>query len=335
MNKINIFLIKLEIIFFITFNNSITKMFSKVKGENQIKYIEIKKSYTENKPRNHRYTTIDNYVNMIKNKNEKTSIYEIFAPNKNVKIYFDIEKIPFDEPKLIDDIIGDLRLFFSKTTNLELGEYIKTINEHSANHKGLSYHLIFYEYHTSVINILCFLNEFLTEYPQYVKYMDGSVYSDDRLFKSINQIGVHGKYIDTNPENYHRIANVEQNDLTIKQSIIQYIDESKELMYKFKEVKRPKYKKMSGGAKKESRIVINNYIDKDKVSTGIFKQQPQIKIDDEIYSLMFALSMNDKLNKIQKKYIKELMKHYDKHKSFDGYKQTKIQILSILKIIKE
>ena len=65
MNKINIFLIKLEIIFFITFNNSITKMFKQVKGENQIKYIEIKRSYTENKPKNHRYTTVDNYVNMI------------------------------------------------------------------------------------------------------------------------------------------------------------------------------------------------------------------------------------------------------------------------------
>ena len=304
-------------------------------NQNQIKYIEIKKSYTENKPKNHRYTTVDNYVNMIKNKNETTSIYEIFAPNKNVKIYFDIEKIPFDETKLIDDIIGDLRLFFSKTTNLELGEYIKTINECSANHKGLSYHLIFYEYYTPIRNILCLLNEFLTEHPEYVKYMDGSVYSDDRLFKSINQIGVRGKRIDTNPENYHRIENVEQNDNTIKQSIIQYIDESKELTYQFKEIQRPKYKRMSGGTKKESHIVINNYIDKDKISTGIFKQQPKIKIDDEIYSLMFALSMNDKLNKAQKRYIKELMNYYDKHKTFDGYKQTKIQILSILKIIKE
>lgn len=302
--------------------------------ENQIKYIEIKKSYTENKPKNHKYTSIDNYVNMIKNKNEKTSIYEIFAPGKNVKIYFDIEKIPFDEHKLIDDIIGDLRLFFSKTTNLELGQYIKTINESSANHKGLSYHIIFYEYHTTVINILCFLNEFLTEHPEYVKYMDGSVYTDDRLFKSINQIGVCGKIVDTNPKNYHRIDNVEQNETTIKQSIIQYIAESKELNYKFKEIERPKYKKISGGAKKEPRIVINNYIDKDKISTGIFKQQ-QLKIDDEIYSLMFALSMNDKLNKAQRKYIKELMEYYEKHKSFDGYKQSKIQILSILKIIKE
>ena len=304
-------------------------------NENQIKYIEIKRSYTENKAKNHKYATVDDYVNKIKNKNIKTSIYEILAPNKNVKIYFDIEKIPFIEPKLIDDIIGDLRLFFSKTTNLELGEYIQTINEHSANHIGLSYHLIFYEYHTSVKNILCFLNEFLTEYPQYVKYMDGSVYSDDRLFKSINQIGVRGKRIDTDPENYHRIANVEQNDLTIKQSIIQYIGESEELMHKFKEVERPKYRKISGGAKKEPRIVVNNYIDKDKISAGIFKQQHQLKIDDEIYSLMFALSMNDKLNKVQKKYIQELMKHYDKYNSFDGYRQTKIQILSILKIIKE
>lgn len=306
--------------------------------ENKIKYIEIKRSFSENKVRNHRYTSIDKYIDIIKVKNEKTSIYEIFASNKKLKIYFDIEKIPFEEPKLIDNIIGDLRVTFSKLTNLELGEYILTLNEASKSHLGLSYHLIFYEYYTNPFNILCFLNEFLTEHPEYVKYMDGSVYSDDRLFKSINQIGVNGKNkkIDTDPNNYHRIVNVEQNNTTIKQSVIQYIAESKELTHKFKEIERPKYKKMSGGhTNKQPKIVINNYIDKDKISTGIFKQQSQIKIDDEIYSLMFALSINDKLNKPQKKYIKELMGYYDKHKSFDGYKQSKIQILSILKIIKE
>lgn len=305
--------------------------------ENQIKYIEIKERYNENKPKNHRYVHVDEYVNIIKNKNDTSSIYEIFAPNKNLKIYFDIEKIPFEEPELIDNIIGDLRVTFSKITKLELGEYILTINEASPNHNGLSYHLIFYKYHTTPSNILNFLNEFLTEHPEYVKYMDGSVYSDDRLFKSINQIGIKkNKQIDNNPNNYHRIVNVEQNDNTIKQSIIQYINESTELTYKFKEFERPKYRKISGGQKnKQPTIIINNYIDDCKNSTGIFKPRPQINIDDEIYSLMFALSMVDTLNKAQKKYIKELMEYYDTHKTFEGYKQSKIQILSILKIIKE
>lgn len=304
---------------------------------NSIKYIEIKKSYSENKKHNWKNTSIDNYVKMIKDKNVTSSIFEIFNSDKPVKIYFDIEKIPTETPDLINEIIGDLRLWFANTTKLELGDYILTLNESSESHPGLSYHLIFYQWFTLEYNILCMLNEFLGEHPQYVKFMDGSVYTDGRLFKSINQIGINKNKISKNENNYHKIINCEQTDETIKQSIIQYIENSTELKYQFKEVDRPKYKQISRGGRikiDKPNIVIHNHIEKDdKTENGVFKQLQNIDINDQIYSLMYALNMSKKLNKAQKKYIKELMKYYEKHKTYKGFRQNEIQILSILKFI--
>ena len=57
-------------------------------------------------------------------------------------------------------------------------------------------------------------------------------------------------------------------------------------------------------------------------------------MDDEIYGKAFALNLKrDKLNDYVKEYINELLDYYAQNKTFDGYKQSKEQILIILKLI--
>lgn len=74
-----------------------------------VKYIEIHKSYTENKYRNHFKMNVPNYLKTIKVQNFKSSLFEVLSPFQPLKPYFDIEKIPVDQSNLIYDIIGDLR----------------------------------------------------------------------------------------------------------------------------------------------------------------------------------------------------------------------------------
>lgn len=302
-----------------------------------IRYIEIQNTYLENKRKNYRFSQIEKFVDLISKKNTSSSIFEVLREH-DIKIYFDIEKIPVDQPKLIYDIIGDLRTWFVKKTNKELGNYILTNNSNSCSHKGLSYHLIFYELYTNMINIKNLLNNFLEDYQQYVPYIDGSVYSSNRLFRSINQIGVNKKTnkLSNSSEDMHNIINTKINNENIKKTVIQYIDDSKLLKHYFKCVKRPKSKQISdfGNYKQKPTIIIHNHINNNeekKNKTLLPKENDTI--NDDIYAKAFALKLKNTLNEYGKKYINELLEYYDKNKTFDGYAQTKYQILSILNLL--
>ena len=305
-----------------------------------VKYIEIHKSYTENKYRNHFKMNVPNYLKTIKVQNFKSSLFEVLSAYKALKPYFDIEKIPVDQPNLIYDLIGDLRTWFSKETGEELGEYILTHNKHSVSHEGLSYHLIFYERKTTQDNILNLLNNFLEAHPEYVTYMDGSVYSKDRLFRSVNQIGVDkkNKRLSQYEEDMHVIINKEQNDESIAQSIIQNIKDCKSIDHNFEPVKRPRSRHISNftttSKLKQPTIIIHNHINKDDDKFVPTKETNKANMDDEIYGKAFALNLKrDKLNDYVKEYINELLDYYAQNKTFDGYKQSKEQILIILKLI--
>lgn len=314
---------------------------TKPKFDPYIDYIEIRKSYAENTKRNHRSIRLSSYIGKIKNKNLTSSFFEILNNYTNLKPYFDIEKIPVDQPNLIYDIIGDLRTWFSKETGDELGDYILTLNKHSISHDGLSYHLIFYEWSCKQNNILSMLNNFLESHTEYVNYMDGSVYSKGRLFRSINQIGVDKKLFQLSKfeDDLHTMINVEQTDDTIAKSIIQNTDDTKKLRHEFKSVKRPRAKNISNFTsykfnKKQPTIIIHNHIEKDDKNDFIpNKNETKPKIDDDIYSRAFVIKLKDDTNEYIKTYISELLEYYDKNKTFDNYKQSKEQILSILKLL--
>lgn len=309
------------------------------KSYSYMKFIIIHKSYTENISRNHKKISTDKYVEYIRNQNFDSSYFEVLSAYGALKPYFDIEKIPVDQPNLIYDLIGDLRTWFSKETGEELGDYILTHNKHSVNHEGLSYHLIFYERETIQSNILNLLNNFLEAHPEYVKFMDGSVYSNNRLFKSVNQIGVDkkNKRLSQYEEDMHVIINKDQNDESIAQSIIQNTQECEPIKYNFKTVKRTKSKHISNYTNsklKQPTIIIHNHINKDDDKFVPIKETNKVNMDDEIYGKAFALNLKrDKLNDYVKEYINELLEYYDKNKTFDGYKQSKEQILIILKLI--
>lgn len=305
----------------------------------EMKYILIHKSYTENKLRNYRNITTDKYVDCIRDQNFTSSYFEVLSAHGSLKPYFDVEKIPVDQPNLIYDLIGDLRTWFSKETGEELGDYILTHNKHSIGHEGLSYHLIFHERETTQNNISNLLNNFLEAHPEYVKFMDGSVYSNNRLFKSVNQIGVDKKKycLSDFKDDMHIIVNKEQNDETILQSIIQNTQDCKSIKYNFKSVKRPKSKRISNYTRpnlKQPTIIIHNHIKNDDNNFVPTKESKKVNMDDEIYGKAFALNLKrDQLNDYVKAYINELLEYYDKNKTFDGYKQSKEQILIILKLI--
>lgn len=303
-----------------------------------IRYIKIQKSYSENKKKNYNYASIDNFVKLISTKNISSSIFEVLR-NEDLKIFFDIEKIPKDQTNFIYDIIGDLKTWFAKETKQELGDFILTFNKDSNNHEGLSYHIIFFEWFTNMNNIRNLLNNFLEEHSEYVPYMDGSVYSKDRLFKSINQIGVNNKTkkLSDSLDDIHEIINKETNDETIKQSIIQNVNNSKLLEYNFKYVNRPKAKKISNfnNFKQKPVIIIHNHIgnNKEKDDQPVLQRATKETLDDDIYSKAFALKLKNVLNEYGKEYIDNLLEYYNKNKTFDGYEQSKYQIMSILNLL--
>ena len=169
--------------------------------------------------------------------------------------------------------------------------------------------------------------------------MDGSVYSNNRLFKSVNQIGVDKKSrcLSEFKDDMHVIINKEQNDETIAQSIIQNTQECEPINYNFKAVKRPKSKHISNYTKskfKQPTIIIHNHINKEDDKFVPTKEENNVNMDDEIYGKAFALNLKqDKLNDYVKEYINELLEYYAQNKTFNGYKQSKEQILIILKLI--
>lgn len=307
--------------------------------EPNIKFIRIQKSYLENKSRNYQTNNVLDYEDKIKFRNYYSSLFEVLSPFKPLKPYFDIEKIPIDQPNLIYNIIDNLQTWFNKETGDELGEYILTHNKHSVSHDGLSYHLIFYERMAYQSEILNMLNNFLEIHPEYTTFMDGSVYSKDRLFRSVNQIGVDKKNNCLSPhkDDIHIIVNKKQNDESIAQSIIQNTKNCTLIKHEFKSIKRPRSKHISYYSKTkpiQPTIIIHNHINKEDDKYVPTNDPNKINIDNEIYCKTFALNLKrDQLNDYVKEYINELLEYYNQNKTFDGYKQTKEQILIILKML--
>lgn len=93
-----------------------------------------------------------------------------------------------------------------------------TFNPSSANHKGLSFHMILPEYKMSMFVIKFVVLVFTNDYEKgkvFKPYMDIRVYTQDRLFKLPYYVGIstqndnktvsRGGTIDTNTQNHHRI----------------------------------------------------------------------------------------------------------------------------------
>jgi hypothetical protein len=262
------------------------------------------------------------------------SLYELLDIYSNTKIYFDIENIDSNEPKFIYNIIRDLKKFVEDTANIKLTDYVLTINKESATHDGLSYHLIFNHYYTTPMNIKGLLLQFIEKYSIYKDYIDTVVYSKNRIFKSVYQLGIDG-YID----NRHDII-----EGTIEDSIIQNINNCDELKYEYKipdsmkdyMTKNHSWIKNKDKTKNRNKNIDIQQIIKQTVATtlglvkdecdeddlnnlelGIFKRKKEENITvDEIYGIIIGLKMKD-LNEKQHEYLNKLINDYDKNKLKD------------------
>lgn len=99
--------------------------------------------------------------------------------NRMRRLYLDIEYIPTDQPDLITDIITAFITFMEFDEDIQ---YCITKNEHSAQHEGLSYHVIF-SVAMDYRSMLKCVKTFHKAYPQYEEYVDDNVYTLNRLFR--------------------------------------------------------------------------------------------------------------------------------------------------------
>lgn len=143
------------------------------------------------------------------------------------KLMLDIERIPFDKPDMIYDIIENFNKFMKHKNAVKVDmDYVLTMNTSSPNHKGLSYHLIFYEYSALRDMIKYCLLEFVhTDFgKEFIDYIDTSIYTNNRLMKLPYYIGITKQGIDTNADNYHRI--IKGDPMHPDKFIVQITDET-------------------------------------------------------------------------------------------------------------
>ena len=231
--------------------------------ENRIKYIEISKNFTENKRENWKECDKEEYIAKLMKNDSQTSIFEILS--YKVKIYFDIEKIPKENDKLIFDIVEKIIYEIVNKTHCVLCmndvSYILTENLHPYTHEGRSYHLILYNLSMSKYDIKDFINYYISNKFVGYEYIDSSVYTYNRLFRAVNQKGVSRfgdglnnddlhkviKYYDANKGSSYIMPENEQ----IEHSIIQiynYNEGIKQCSLSLRYSERMKYRKATKNA---------------------------------------------------------------------------------------
>ena len=187
-----------------------------------IKFVSIQKSYKENISSNYVSVTVDEYIKLINNNkcSMQNTLYEVLEEDRAVKIYMDIENVPYEETERIYTIIDLFKKYCKENYDLELTDYVLTQNNSSGTHPGLSYHVIFKHYNTYIYILRNLISNFIAKYSELDKYVDCSVYSSLRLFKSVYQIGTTEVKI---PNNYHNLIIG-----TVEDSIIQNTINTKE-----------------------------------------------------------------------------------------------------------
>lgn len=252
--------------------------------------------------------SLENFVKKIKKyyRHEKYSILEnlnVDYENSVNRLYFDIENIDEDKPNLIYEIIEKICSFL----NIDKTKYALTLNKKS-RHGGLSYHLFFPYFGyirqlSNIVNSFCCLNQEL------INYIDTSVYSKNRLFRSIGACDlINNTHTERNLESFHELifGNLED-------TIIQNTENCKEIKYdKFYSLyfKNKEYMKKKAKAPKSFDKKINDeYVD-GKLSTALNIINQQLKYVqkcngahlnkdiDSISKLDAIIDLSEKLKKI-------------------------------------
>ena len=187
-----------------------------VKTEPMFRYVKVSNFMSATNGSEKYFNNVNDFANFIQvNEFSKNDcIFEVLR-NHIRRLYFDIEKIPVNNSGLIHELVHDLATFIGINPN----DYGLTINEHSTQHNGLSYHLTF-PYKSHAVNILNLIRNFKVAYSKYTEYIDEGVYDKRRLFRVPGQYKI-GKFDASNPTNvdsadYHKIIHGTLHDLIIQ-----------------------------------------------------------------------------------------------------------------------
>lgn len=277
--------------------------------KNEIKYIPIEKSFKENIKKNIKYAILPGYLGAIGVKDGTYSLFEVLSSDKYFIFYFDIECIPIDQPDLIYEIVSTLSNFIEETSKINIGRFALTMNTNSSTHEGLSYHLYFPCYKTTQSNILGLLTQFLAweEYKKYSPYIDMSVYSHNRLFRSPNQKGI-GKNGIVKENDVHRVQHGDLSDC-----IIQNVYYSKLFNYTYTINTKTKIRKIS----KNDKYIKEDFM---KIVKALNPNISSIQTDKDIFNRIINIINGSNLSENHMNFIQELIKYYDEHNNFTGYK---------------
>lgn len=148
----------------------------------QCRYVDIK-SYNES--RSIKSTTVTKFFDIVKNfyRNPDHRLLEVMPENIDslVRIFMDIENIPFEEPDLIFTIVAAFSTYSGIT------DYAITQNKSSGSHLGLSYHVYFFAKLT-LRELRDAIYVFVYNNPQWSRYIDISVYNRCRLFRVVGAV---------------------------------------------------------------------------------------------------------------------------------------------------
>lgn len=327
----------------------------------KITVIPIKSSYLENLTSNYLKMPIDDYVkilnhnkqifnrkvitimNIPKKFGDRTKIiksvskinfnvsdfsfYEVLQRNHYLKIFLDVENIPMEESEIINYIIRDFKIFTKESANVDIELLALTLNTNSMSHEGRSYHVIF-NLCTEIFNMKNMIYWFLKKFPCYLKFVDSTVYSRNRLFKSINQININQNTRSNSNDKHDLIKG------TIYDSIIQNIKNIMTLGFEYSTVKIKQSKKKFSKDKPKDEDLIEPNIH-DSVDEVILKHKPTattIITDEEIKGLIIGAEMKE-LNQKQQNFINDLKLYFEQHNTFDNYKYSRECLKSILNTI--
>lgn len=149
--------------------------------------------------------TIEEYLGILKKVPEKErSLYECIRSNRRCKIYFDLENEKYEEPEKAEYIIKvfceDFTRYIKERYEIEIDEDSYRISDSSGlkNTKNggkmiNSFHVVLNDHFVAQNNneymkqlYENFMNHYKESKPEWYTWVDGSVYTTDRLFRCLN-----------------------------------------------------------------------------------------------------------------------------------------------------
>lgn len=285
-----------------------------------------------------RFDNVDEALNYIHS--VEKSHYELLSGY--TKPYFDIENV--DKDDIIHGLVEEIIQKFNKAFECEVSGYVLTRNEHSANHKGLSYHLILSGVKVYNGYLKTFVNH---EFPDN-QYIDNSVYNNNRLFRTIESYAIGKVTPEKHFESVHKIfdgiiygdspktfADKDCEKDFERMTIISDTTGCKEVTINKDFIEPVKCNPKKIRKANVSMNMVGTLIEKlDVIQSQIIdmKAPKEVIEDEELYNKAMVLLELD-IKDSSKDKLKELIEYYNSNKSFKDFRMNIFQIKYLLELI--